>query len=76
MAAGFTVRYWADSTIPLAHAIVELVRYARSHEDDLDQFEFGPLDVQAMREQGLTVSGPRLAGVTRLLEQVPGLHRY
>jgi hypothetical protein len=65
-----TLRFFADSRIPLAHAVIALVEHARGSEDN---FEFGPLDLAVMTESGLTVAGPDLDGVAMLLSRIPGL---
>ena len=44
--------------------------YARSHSDD---FAFGPLDLGSLERNGLTISGPDLAAVRKVLAKVPGL---
>jgi hypothetical protein len=51
-------------------ALYELVTYARDHVED---FTFGPVDLDALEHQGLAVSGPDLAGVRAELARIPGL---
>jgi hypothetical protein len=54
-----------------AQALLELAIYAREHADN---FTVGPpLDVAALEHQGLTVTGPDLAGVREMLSKIPGL---
>ena len=69
---GSTIRWFAASGYPYACALAELTIYAREHSED---FTLGPLDLGALEHQGLAVSGPDLAGVTRLLDGIPGLTR-
>jgi hypothetical protein len=66
-----TVRYFAESRHAYSRALLELVTYARSHPDAV--FAFGPLDLTALENQGLAVTGPDLAGVQKLLDSLPGL---
>lgn len=68
--ADSTVRYRAESRFTYAAALFELVMYARSHSDD---FAFGPLDLGSLERNGLTISGPDLAAVRKMLAKVPGL---
>ena len=65
-----TLRYRAESSIPYAHAIIALSEYARGSGED---FDFGPVMLDALDAQGLTVTGPDLELVKRLLDKVPGL---
>ena len=65
-----TVRYYATSQQVYARAVMALVTYARTHQED---FTIGALDLAAMEHQGLTVTGPDLSGVQETLSKVPGL---
>ena len=65
-----TIRYRAATTIPYARAVVALTEYARTSGLD---FEFGPMDLEAMVLSGLAVTGPDLDELARFLNQVPGL---
>jgi hypothetical protein len=65
-----TIRYRAGTRYTYAQALVDLAEYARGHQDD---FTFGPLDVSALEQQGLAVSGPDLSGVRKVLAGIPGL---
>lgn len=53
-----------------ARALLELATYARTHGDN---FTFGPLDLATVEHNGLTITGPDLTGVRKLLDSVPGL---
>lgn len=66
-----TRRWFADSSVSYALAAIRLIEYARAHKEQ--HFEFGPMDAEAMRESGLTVSGPDLDGIAELLDGIPGL---
>jgi len=68
---GSTVRYFAASRLTYARALLELVTYARDHL--FEDFSAGPLDLAALENQGLAVSGSDLTGVQELLEKIPGL---
>ena len=68
--ADSTVRYRAESRFTYANALFELVMYARAHSDD---FTFGPTDLGALERNGLTISGPDLTAVRKMLAKVPGL---
>jgi hypothetical protein len=65
-----TRRFYADSRIPLAHAIAALVIHARDSEDD---FEFGPLDLATLAESGLDISGPDADSAAQVVGRIPGL---
>jgi hypothetical protein len=52
-------------------ALVQLVRYSRANPEP--DFLFGPLELSALDEQGLVVSGEDLDGVSEVLSEVPGL---
>lgn len=65
-----TVRYYASSRHIYARALLRLSAYARTHEDD---FSFGPLDLAALENQGLVITGTDLAGAREVLSTVAGL---
>ena len=65
-----TVRYRAESRFTYANALFELVTHARRSGDD---FSFGPAELGALERNGLTVSGPDLAAVRKVLAKIPGL---
>jgi hypothetical protein len=71
MVASQTRRWFADSSVSYALAAIALVEYARAHRGE--HFEFGPLDTEAMRAGGLTVSGENLDGIAEVLAAIPGL---
>jgi hypothetical protein len=75
--ASQTIRYYATSQQVYARALLALVDYARTHQDD---FTFGPLYLPVLEHQGLTVtssgSGADLPGVKEMLGKVPGLTEY
>jgi hypothetical protein len=52
-------------------ALAALVRCAREHPEP--DFEFGPLDLDALETTGLAVSGPDLSAVSDCLSRSPGL---
>jgi len=68
-----TIRFRAESRITYARALVALTRIARETARD---FEYGPLDMAALEDQGLVLTG---SGVTEwaddFMGQVPGLYR-
>ena len=65
-----TLRFRADMPLAYATAVIRLVEYARESNDD---FEFGPLELAALKHTGLVVTGPDLNGVAELLAGIPGL---
>jgi hypothetical protein len=65
-----TRRFFADGRIPLAHAVVALVRHARESEDD---FDIGPLHLGTMAESGLVISGPDADSAAEVVARIPGL---
>jgi hypothetical protein len=65
-----TRRYYADTSLSYALAAIALFEYARTHRGE---FVFGPMDVEAMKQAGLTISGPDLAGPAEVLSGVLGL---
>jgi len=69
--AWLTRRYRAAETVSYAQAVIAAVEYARAHPDE--EFYLGPLDLSQVEDWGLSVSGPKLEGITDLLEGVPGL---
>jgi hypothetical protein len=66
-----TVRYRASARIVYALALVALFQHARDHHDP--DFAFGPLDLEQLENEGLTVSGPDLQAVRQVMAGVPGL---
>lgn len=71
-AADLTFRFRAESRVSYTHALLALIRRARS--GDLT-FVFGPLDLGALEDQGLLVSGPGVhEWADDFLAEVPGLH--
>lgn len=66
-----TLRYRAVMNLAYSVALLHLLEYARESRED---FEYGPMDLNAIEDQGLTVSGPRLSGVMKVLEGIPGLY--
>jgi hypothetical protein len=66
-----TLRYRAAMNIAYAVALLYLLEYARSSRED---FEYGPMDLAALHDQGLIVSGSRLDGVQKVLAEIPGLY--
>lgn len=69
--ADTTVRYRALSRVSYAHAFLAVIDYAREHPEP--DFAFGPLDLSAVEQSGLLLSGPDLQGVVEVLAKVPGL---
>lgn len=68
-----TLRFRAESRITYGRALLALTRLAR---DTDHKFSFGPLDIAAVEEQGLLVSGPDvLEWADDFMKQVPGLYR-
>ena len=66
-----TLRYRAVMSLAYSVALLYLMEYARMSRED---FEYGPMDLAALEDQGLTVSGPRLDGVMKALADIPGLY--
>jgi len=67
------LRFRAESRIIYATALVSLTKRARSSDE---KFTFGPLDMDALEDQGLLISGPDILGwADDFLRQVPGLYR-
>lgn len=70
--ADLTIRFRAESRISYARALRVLVERARTSSYD---FDIGPLDLRALEDQGLTVSGPDVGRwADDFLAEVPGLH--
>jgi hypothetical protein len=68
-----TFRFRAESRVTYALALMALARIARDAAWD---FTYGPLNMGAVEEQGLVVSGPDVASwADDFLREVPGLHR-
>jgi hypothetical protein len=65
-----TLRWFAADRKTYVWALIDLVTYARTSTHD---FSFGPLDLAALENQGLAVTGSDLSGVAELLSKVPGL---
>jgi ribosomal protein L29 len=65
-----TLRYRAATRYTYAQALTVLTEYARGSDAD---FEAGPLDLAALEHQGLTVTGPDLGQVRKILARIPGL---
>lgn len=70
-----TRRWYADSTVPYALAVLRLFEYAREHRV---RYQFGPLDTASMTDGGLVVSGAPsdLDQASRVLQEIPGLVLY
>lgn len=66
----FTVRYEAGSRYSYALALKALVEHARESAED---FEVYPADLAMLEHAGLSVTGPDLAGVRKVLAEIPGL---
>jgi hypothetical protein len=67
-----TIRFRAESRVTYARALLALTRRARDTGSD---FTFGPLDLHALEDHGLAVSGPDLGKwADDFLAGVPGLH--
>lgn len=69
--AAQTIRYRAVMDLAYAVALLYLLEYARASRED---FEYGPMDLAALKDQGLTISGPRLIEVQKVLADIPGLY--
>jgi hypothetical protein len=70
-----TRRWFADSSVSYALAAIALLEYAREHRV---KYVFGPLEVRAMLDGGLVVSGSPdgLAHAVKVLSAVPGLAEW
>lgn len=66
-----TIRYRAVMDLAYDVGLLYLLEHARESGDD---FEYGPMDRDALHDQGLTVSGTRLEGVEKVLAEIPGLY--
>jgi len=66
-----TLRYRAVMRLAYSVALLRLMEYARSGREE---FKFGPVDLDALEDQGLVVSGPDLSGVLTILADIPGLY--
>lgn len=66
-----TLRY--RGAMRLAYSVALLLLMERARESK-DVFEFGPMDLDALENQGLVVSGLDLAGVQEILAGIPGLY--
>lgn len=70
-----TRRWFADSTLSYALAVISLFEYAREHRV---RYVYGPLDAASMRDGGLSVSGSPgdLEGAAGVLADIPGLAEH
>lgn len=66
-----TLRYRASMELAYVVALLLLMEYARASDD---RFTYEPMCLEALRDQGLLVSGPRLDGVRKVLAEIPGLY--
>jgi hypothetical protein len=66
-----TLRYRGAMRLAYSLALLLLMEYSRSSKD---VFEFGPLNLDALENQGLVLSGPDLAGAQKVLADIPGLY--
>lgn len=64
-------RWRAATRASYAIALRDVIIYARAHPEP--DFAFGPIDLNALEEQGIVVSGEDLTGVSDVLAKVPGL---
>ena len=62
--------YRGDGPAAYAAALLALTRHAR---DSTDEFTFGPLRLLDCERDGLSLTGPDLAGPIGVLSTVPGL---
>lgn len=70
-----TRRWFADSGVSYALAAIALLEHAREHRVG---YVFGPLEVRAMLDGGLVVSGSAddLTHAAKVLSGVPGLAEW
>lgn len=68
-----SIRYHAASRYTYAVAISRLLDLARWQ--DGPGFQFGPVRLADLEQNGLEVTGTDLSGVSDVLRQVPGLAR-
>lgn len=70
-----TRRWFGDSTLAYALAVIQLFQYARDHPVG---YVYGPLDVASMRDGGLAVSGSEgdLEEAAAVLAGIPGLAEH
>lgn len=70
-----TRRWFGDSTLSYALAVIRLFEYAREHRV---RYVYGPLDVASMRDGGLAVSGSEkdLEQAAAVLAEIPGLAEH
>jgi hypothetical protein len=64
-----TLRYRAVMRLAYSVALLELMEYARESKAS---FEFGPMNLDALENQGLVISGD-VAGAAKVLAGVEGL---
>jgi hypothetical protein len=65
-----SLRYRAAMRLAYSVALLFLIEHAR---DSKDSYEFGPMNLDALEDQGLVVTGADLAGVQKILADIPGL---
>jgi hypothetical protein len=70
-----TRRWFADSTVSYALAVLALFEHARENGA---RYAFGPLDTKSMTDGGLAVSGgdADLASAAAVLSAIPGLAEF
>lgn len=70
-----TRQWFADSNVSYALGVLALFEHAREHRA---KYVFGPLDIHAMTDGGLVVSGTEhdLEQAASVLAGVPGLVEY
>lgn len=66
-----TLRYRGLYRFVLAKALLALVEYARDNPHP--EFSFGPMNLRALEQSGLVVSGSDLSAVTDVLDRIHGL---
>jgi hypothetical protein len=66
-----TIRYRAVMRLSYSVALLHLLEYAR---ESREEFEYGPMSLAALDNQGLTICGPKLDGVQKVLADIPGLY--
>jgi hypothetical protein len=65
-----SLRYRGAMRLAYSVALLLLMEHAWQSKA---MFEFGPMDLDSLENQGLTISGPDLVGVQAVLEGIPGL---
>ena len=66
-----TLCWRAAMRLSYSVALMLLMEHARGTGEE---FEYGPLSLDALEEQGLRVTGTRLEGVQKVLADIPGLY--